>query len=178
MNPDMSACLDISAERRRCYRVLGIDPGLQFTGWGIVDFDGYRLKYVGHGVIATASDDDIAVRLSKIFVELSDVITKYGPSSASVESVFININPASSMKLCMARGAAISAPAVAGIKVSEYAPNKIKKTIVGAGHATKEQISFMVQKLLNCGSVKRDAADALAIAICHAHCTNSYLVEK
>jgi crossover junction endodeoxyribonuclease RuvC len=114
------------------------------------------------------------VRLSAIFKELSDVVEKYSPNEAGIEEVFVNKNSFSSLKLGMARGAAICCVGVLGLKVCEYAPNKIKKTVVGTGHATKEQVSMMVQRLLACGGVKLDAADALAVAICHAHHKTCY----
>ena len=159
-------------------RILGIDPGLHITGWGVIDFDGYRLKYISHGTIVTSSRDGISDRLSYLFKEMSDLIEHYSPEEVGIEQVFVNTNPASSLKLGMARGALICCAGVLNLPVFEYTPNAIKKTIVGAGHATKDQISIMVQKLLNCGSVKLDAADALAIAICHAHHKTSYMVRS
>ena len=153
-------------------RILGIDPGLHITGWGIIDFDGFRLKHIAHGTVVSKPSDEIANRLSQIFKNLSDIIEKHSPNEVGIEQVFVNSNPASSLKLGMARGVAVCVPSIMGLKVSEYTPNKIKKTVVGSGHATKDQVSIMVQKLLNCGPVKLDAADALAIAICHAHHRN------
>lgn len=151
---------------------MGIDPGLHITGWGIIDFDGFRLKHIAHGTVVSKPSDEIADRLSQIFKNLSDIIEKHSPNEVGIEQVFVNSNPASSLKLGMARGVAVCVPSIMGLKVSEYTPNKIKKTVVGSGHATKDQVSIMVQKLLNCGPVKLDAADALAIAICHAHHRN------
>ena len=153
-------------------RILGIDPGLHITGWGIIDFDGFRLKHIAHGTVVSKPSDELADRLSQIFKNLSDIIEKHSPNEVGIEQVFVNSNPASSLKLGMARGVAVCVPSIMGLKVSEYTPNKIKKTVVGSGHATKDQVSIMVQKLLNCGPVKLDAADALAIAICHAHHRN------
>ena len=153
-------------------RILGIDPGLHIIGWGIIDFDGFRLKHIAHGTVVSKPSDEIADRLSQIFKNLSDIIEKHSPNEVGIEQVFVNSNPASSLKLGMARGVAVCVPSIMGLKVSEYTPNKIKKTVVGSGHATKDQVSIMVQKLLNCGPVKLDAADALAIAICHAHHRN------
>lgn len=150
-------------------RILGIDPGLHVTGWGVVDYDGYHLKYISHGTITTKSDDSIGFRLNKIYKELSNVIENFSPVEVGIEQVFVNNNPNSSLKLGMARGAAICCVGVLGLSVSEYTPNKVKKAVVGVGHATKDQVSTMVQVLLNCETVKSDAADALAIAICHAH---------
>ncbi|MDR0581303.1 MAG: crossover junction endodeoxyribonuclease RuvC [Holosporaceae bacterium] len=150
-------------------RILGIDPGLHITGWGIVDFDGFHLKYVAYGTITTLPSENIGSRLSNIFKKLSNIIEEYSPTEVGIEDVFVNKNPLSSLKLGMARGATICCAGVLGLSIHEYTPNKIKKSVVGTGHATKEQISIMIQKLLNCGNVKLDAADALAVAICHAH---------
>ena len=150
-------------------RILGIDPGLHITGWGVTDYDGYHLKYISHGTIVTKADASISFRLNKIYKDLSDVVGKFSPTEVGVEQVFVNSNPNSSLKLGMARGAAICCVGVLGLTVFEYTPNKVKKSVVGVGHATKDQVSAMVQILLNCGMVKLDAADALAIAICHAH---------
>lgn len=150
-------------------RILGIDPGLHITGFGIIDFDGFRLKHISHGTIVTKTSDECADRLAHVFRKLSDIIEEYAPNEAGIEQVFVNSNPASSLKLGMARGVAMCVPSIMNLRVTEYTPNKIKKTVVGSGHATKDQISIMVQKLLNCEPVKLDAADALAIAICHAH---------
>jgi crossover junction endodeoxyribonuclease RuvC len=155
---------------------LGIDPGLHITGWGVVDYDGFMLRYVGHGKIETSTSDEISRRLGYIFERLSAVVKEYSPQEAGIEEVFVNKNPASSLKLGMARGAAICCVGVCGLSVAEYTPNTIKKSIVGGGHASKDQISLMVQKLLNCDKVKSDAADALAVAICHAHHGVSYRV--
>lgn len=153
-------------------RILGIDPGLHITGFGVVDFDGFRLKHVVHGTIVSETSLTVSGRLSNVFKKLSDVIEDYAPNEAAIEQVFVNVNPLSSLKLGMARGVAICVPSIMGVPVSEYTPNKIKKTVVGVGHASKDQISMMVEKLLNCKGVKLDAADALAIAICHAHHRN------
>lgn len=150
-------------------RILGIDPGLHITGWGVIDFDGYHLKHVAHGSVVTPVTDGISVRLSNIYKGISDVIEQYSPNEVSIEQVFMNMNPTSSLKLGMARGAAVCCVGVCGLPLFEYTPNEIKKTVVGVGHAAKEQVSVMVQKLLNCGNVKADMADALAIAVCHAH---------
>ncbi|MDR2158198.1 MAG: crossover junction endodeoxyribonuclease RuvC [Holosporaceae bacterium] len=159
-------------------RILGIDPGLHITGWGVVDYDGFYLKHVDHGTIISSSSEVIGSRLSGIFKGLADIIEEYSPNEISIEDVFVNKNPFSSLKLGMARGAAICCAGVLGLKISEYTPNRIKKTVVGSGHATKDQVSTMVQKLLNCGTVKLDAADALAVAICHAHHDAFYAVVK
>jgi crossover junction endodeoxyribonuclease RuvC len=156
---------------------LGIDPGLHITGWGIVDFDGFHLKYVAYGTITTLPSENIGSRLSNIFKKLSNIIEEYSPTEVGIEDVFVNKNPFSSLKLGMARGAAICCAGVLGLSIHEYTPNKIKKSVVGTGHATKEQISIMIQKLLNCDNVKLDAADALAVAVCHAH-HKTFFTEK
>ena len=150
-------------------RILGIDPGLHITGWGIIDYDGFRLQHISHGTIISKPSEEISERLGNLFKKLSDIVEMHSPNEIGIEQVFVNNNPHSSLKLGMARGTAICVPGIMGLKVAEYTPNKIKKTVVGSGHATKDQVSAMVQKLLNCGLVKLDAADALAIAICHAH---------
>jgi crossover junction endodeoxyribonuclease RuvC len=157
-------------------KILGIDPGLHITGWGIIDYDGFRLKYVSHGTIISLPSDDISLRLGNIFKGLSDVIEEYSPREVGIEEVFVNKNPVSSLKLGMARGTAICCAGVLGLKVFEYTANKVKKSVVGVGHASKDQVSIMVQKLLNCGNVKADAADALAVAVCHAHHKKFYAV--
>lgn len=150
-------------------RILGIDPGLNNTGWGVIDFDGHKLTHVNHGIIRTQTSDDIQVRMGRIFKGLFEVIKEHSPNEASIEQVFVNSNALSSLKLGMARGAALSAVGVSNLNVSEYAPNKVKKTVTGSGHGSKQQIEAMIAILLNCKDAKLDAADALALAICHAH---------
>jgi crossover junction endodeoxyribonuclease RuvC len=158
------------------HRILGIDPGLHITGWGVIDYDGFHLKYVSHGTIVSQPSDGISLRLGNIFKGLSDIIEEYSPKEVGMEEVFVNKNPISSLKLGMARGTAICCAGVLGLKVFEYGANKVKKSVVGVGHASKDQVSIMVQKLLNCGNIKADAADALAVAICHAHHKRFYAV--
>lgn len=151
-------------------RIIGLDPGLRKTGWGIIDSMGNNIKYVAHGVIEVKEKDDLAKRLSKIFTLLSNVVEQWRPEEACVEETFINVNPSSTLKLGQARGIAMVVPALKGLTVAEYAPNKIKKSIVGAGHADKAQVMMMIQHLLpTCGGLTADSADALAAAICHAH---------
>lgn len=150
-------------------RILGIDPGLNNTGWGVIDFDGHKLVHVNHGIIRTRPCDDIQFRMGEIFSGLVDIIREHAPNEASIEQVFVNSNALSSLKLGMARGAALSAVGVSKLSVCEYAPNKVKKTVTGSGHGSKAQIEAMVAILLNFKGAKLDAADALAIAICHAH---------
>lgn len=151
-------------------RILGLDPGLRTTGWGIIDFDRGKLKYVAHGLVTTNAKDPLSKRLTDLFNGVQKVITFYGPSGAAVEEVFVNANPLSTLKLGMARGAVLLAPAQLGLEVGEYAPNKVKKSVVGVGHADKEQMIAMVKLLLpRCPEVTSDSADALGVAICHAH---------
>lgn len=152
-------------------RVLGIDPGLTHTGWGVIDADGSHLSYVASGRISSAAADmPMAARLAHIYSELSRVITLYQPQQAAVEQTFVNANPASALKLGQARGVALAAPAAMGLDVAEYAANLIKKSVVGAGHADKNQIQMMIRILLpKSGDLTPDQADALAVAITHAH---------
>ena len=151
-------------------RILGIDPGLQKMGWGIIDVDGHSLRYVDCGTIKTRASDSMAERLLTIDHGLSQVIVINKPEEAAIEETFVNKNPASALKLGMARGVAFVAPARAGLKVFEYPANVVKKSVVGAGHASKDQVGMMVKTLLPMSRPdSEDAADALAIAICHAH---------
>ena len=152
-------------------RIIGIDPGLQHTGWGIIDLNGNRLTHVANGVISTSSKKDIALRLKKISEGIKEQIELYSPKDAAIEEVFVNNNPRSSLKLGEARGVAILSLAQMKLDVAQYTPNKVKKAVVGAGHAQKEQVQAMIKILLPRieGKVLPDAADALAVAICHAH---------
>jgi crossover junction endodeoxyribonuclease RuvC len=154
----------------RAIRILGIDPGLRRTGWGVIGVDGNRLIHVGCGSVATAERADLAARLVQIHDGLARVVEEFRPDEAAVEATFVNKDASATLKLGQARGVALLIPARAGIAVSEYAPNLIKKTIVGAGHAEKEQIRLMLRVLLpKSDPPSHDAADALAIAVCHAH---------
>jgi len=150
-------------------RVLGIDPGLRTLGWGVIDVDGPRLSHVANGECKSGTGD-ISVRLLALFEQLTDVCERYAPTAAAVEQTFVNRDGAGTLKLGQARGIAVLVPARAGLKVGEYAPNAVKKTVVGVGHADKNQVLHMV-KLQLPGAVIAgpDASDALAIAICHAH---------
>lgn len=153
---------------------MGIDPGLNNTGWGIIEQKNNNLVYVACGVIKPQKDLPMAERLYAIDAELEKIITLYQPQTTAIEETFVNKSASSSLKLGMARGAAFIAPARAGLEVAEYSANHIKKAVVGAGHAAKEQIQMMIKVLLPKADVKSaDAADALAIAICHAHHTGS-----
>lgn len=151
-------------------RIIGLDPGLQITGWGILESQGTRLIHVAHGVVKSDPQLDLGTRVKALFEGLLDVLNTYQPDEAAVEETFMNNNPASALKLGQARGVVLLAPAFYGISVAEYSANRIKKSVVGVGHAEKEQVSAMVRLLLpHAGAVKLDAADALATAICHAH---------
>mgnify|MGYP001056065226 CR=1 FL=1 len=151
-------------------RILGIDPGLRRTGWGIIDSDGNRLTFVGCGSVETREGTALAERLRAIHDGLAEVLREFVPLEAAVEQTFVNKDGVATLKLGQARGVAMLAPALAGISVAEYAPNQIKKTVVGAGHADKTQIQVMLKILLPKADPRSaDAADALAIAITHAH---------
>jgi crossover junction endodeoxyribonuclease RuvC len=151
-------------------RIIGIDPGLRRTGWGIVESDGVRLAYVASGHIASDSENDLAYRLRELYDGLCSVITRHRPQEAAVEETFVNKDARSTLKLGQARGMALLAPASSGLKVAEYPPNVIKKTVTGAGHGEKRQIQAMVGFLLPKARFESaDEADALAIAICHAN---------
>jgi crossover junction endodeoxyribonuclease RuvC len=151
-------------------RILGIDPGLQHTGWGIIDTQGNRLEFVAAGIIHSDSTCTLPERLAQIDEGLSAVMLQYNPGEAAIEETFVNQNPASALKLGHARGVAMVVPARHGLLVGQYAANLVKKSVVGAGHADKTQIQMMVKTLLPAsGKLGADAADALAIAICHAH---------
>jgi crossover junction endodeoxyribonuclease RuvC len=150
-------------------RLLGVDPGLRFTGWGVVDMDGNRLRHVANGVVKSGTGE-LATRLVRLHGGLEQVIAEFRPDSAAVEETFVNRDGQSTLKLGQARGVALLVPALAGIPVSEYAANAVKKSVVGYGHADKDQVGHMISVLLPGADVASpDAADALAVAICHAH---------
>jgi len=151
-------------------RIIGIDPGLRRTGWGIIESDGVRLSYVASGLICSSSDGQLAYRLRDLFEGLQGVIASFRPREAAVEETFVNDNARATLKLGQARGMALLAPAMKGLKVSEYPPNLVKKSVVGAGHAEKRQIQAMIGFLLPKAKFdSADEADALAVAICHAN---------
>ena len=151
-------------------RIVGLDPGLRHTGWGIVDTEDNRLRHVAHDVIATEPAATTAQRLTQIFRGVEGIFGAHSPDAAAIEEIFVNKNPGSTLKLGQARGVALLVPAMRGIEVAEYAANLVKKSLVGAGHAEKAQVMHMVRLLLPaCGDLAPDAADALAVAICHAH---------
>jgi len=151
-------------------RILGVDPGLRHTGWGVITMDGPRLAWVAHGVIHPDTKADLADRLADLAAQLRSVVDQHQPDEAAVEETFVNINPKSTLLLGQARGAAMAALAGAGLKVHEFATRKVKLSVVGTGGADKDQVAFMVRRLLpKAGNVSADAADALAVAICGAH---------
>ena len=150
-------------------RLLGLDPGLLRTGWGVIEVRGNRLTYVADGVVEVPGKRPLAERLVDLFRQIGDVIGRFEPDQAAVEESFVNKNPASTLKLGVARGVVLLAPAERGLPVAEYSANLVKKAVVGAGHAEKSQVQLMVGRLLSgCDSSEPDAADALAVAICHA----------
>ena len=160
-------------------RILGIDPGLRRTGWGLIESAGNRLIHVACGSVETSERADLGARLVALHDGLSEVIARYAPQEAAVEQTFVNANGASTLKLGQARGIAMLVPARAGLAVAEYAPNLIKKTVVGAGHAEKAQIRLMIGVLLpKAAPQSEDAADALAIAITHAHHRSSAILRR
>jgi crossover junction endodeoxyribonuclease RuvC len=151
-------------------RLLGLDPGLQHTGWGVIEADGSRLSFVACGTVDTNAKSPLAERLVELHEGLRAVIDEWEPAEAAVEETFVNKNPTSTLKLGLARGVVLLTPALFGLKVAEYPANLVKKSVVGAGHAAKEQVQMMVRVLLPASSAgTADAADALAVAICHAH---------
>ena len=150
--------------------ILGLDPGLRRTGWGVIAVDGSRLSWIAHGVIAPPEKAAFSERLLALFEGVRAIVAEHAPAEAAVEETFVNVNGASTLKLGHARAAAMLAPAQAGLFVAEYAPTKVKQAVVGTGGADKTQVAFMVRRLLPaCGDASADAADALAVAIAHAH---------
>jgi len=153
----------------RAIRIIGIDPGLRHVGWGLIEVEGSRLAYVACGSIATNSGLSLAERLAQIHRALTALIEERRPDEAAVEETFVNRDPQSALKLGQARGVALASLALTGLPVAEYAANLIKKTVVGVGHAEKRQVAMMVRMLLPASTASTsDAADALAVAICHA----------
>lgn len=150
-------------------RVIGIDPGLRNLGWGVIDVSGSRIAHVANG-ICHSEGDDLGARLLSLHRQLTRVLTMWQPQAAAVEQTFVNKDGAGTLKLGQARGIAMLVPAQFGLTVGEYAPNKVKKTVVGVGHADKGQVAHMVKmQMPGIEIAGPDAADALAIAICHAH---------
>jgi crossover junction endodeoxyribonuclease RuvC len=154
----------------RAIRILGLDPGLQHTGWGLIEHDGFRLRFLAEGVVSTTAAEALPDRLLALHRGLAEVIGRLAPEEAAVEHTYVARNPESALKLGQARGVVVLAPALAGIVVAEYGAMEVKRAVVGNGHAAKEQVQAMVRHLLPGVVFRRaDAADALAIAICHAH---------
>lgn len=151
-------------------RIIGLDPGLRHTGWGIVDVAGNRIVHVADGAVHSEDKAPLAERLVQLHDGLTAVLSEHRPVEAAVEETFVNKNPTSTLKLGLARGVVLLVPALAGLPVAEYGANHVKKSVVGAGHAAKEQVQMMVRMLLPGTSFSSaDAADALAVALCHAH---------
>jgi crossover junction endodeoxyribonuclease RuvC len=163
---------------RQAIRILGIDPGLRRTGWGLIEAEGNRLIHVACGSLETSDRAALGERLVAIHDGLLAVIERYSPHEAAVEATFVNANASATLKLGQARGIAMLVPAKAGLTVAEYAPNVVKKTVVGAGHGEKAQIRMMIGVLLpKADPETEDAADALAIAVCHAHHRTSVVLK-
>lgn len=151
-------------------RLIGIDPGLGATGWGIIEMEGNRLSHVADGVVTSDVSRSLAERLVQLAEGLESILATYRPMEAAVEETFVNRNAVSTLRLGQARGVSLLIPARAGLPVAEYLPNLVKKTVVGSGHAAKAQVQAMVRRLLPGALLQTaDAADALAVAICHAH---------
>jgi crossover junction endodeoxyribonuclease RuvC len=158
-------------------RIIGIDPGLRRTGWGIVEIAGNRLTFIRCGSVMTSDKDALAIRLLTIHDGLMRILEEFQPHEAAVEATFVNNNATATLKLGQARGIAMVVPARAGVPVAEYAPNLVKKSIVGAGHGDKTQVRMMIGVLLpKADPTSDDAADALAIAVTHAHHRQSVVV--
>lgn len=160
-------------------RILGLDPSLSSTGWGVIEVENNRLRYVADGFIRTDTKADLPSRLAMIHKTLSEVIEYYKPDEAAIEQVFLNENPMSTIKLGMARGVVILAPALFDIPVTEYEPTKVKKALVGVGRAEKSQVETMVKILLpGCKPKNNDSSDALAMAIAHFHFRGTRLLNR
>jgi crossover junction endodeoxyribonuclease RuvC len=158
------------APMKGAIRIIGIDPGLRRTGWGVIDSLGNALRFVAAGTVTSDAAAPLAVRLRQLHDGLGAVVAEHGPGEAAVEATFVNRDATATLKLGQARGIAMLVPALAGLEVAEYAPNAVKKAVIGAGHGDKRQIAMMVGVLLPKARFdSSDAADALAIAICHAH---------
>jgi crossover junction endodeoxyribonuclease RuvC len=154
----------------RVIRILGLDPGLARMGWGVIEMSGTRLSHVAHGVLITDAKAGLGPRLMVLFEALSEIVARIEPQAIAIEQAFVHKDPSAALKLGQARAVALLAGARAGLEIAEYAPNHVKKCVVGAGHAGKEQVQAMVRRLLPTAHVtSADAADALALAIAHAH---------
>ncbi|MDR2901900.1 MAG: crossover junction endodeoxyribonuclease RuvC [Lactobacillales bacterium] len=157
-------------------RILGLDPGLRHTGWGIVEKDGNKFKFIAAGVINPNDKGELAHRLAELYDGVLKIVTSFSPDEAAVEETFVNKNPNSTLKLGQARGISLLVPALHKMPVAEYTPNQIKKMIVGVGHADKTQVDMMVRTLLKTvpADIPVDASDALAIALCHGFMRNVF----
>lgn len=155
-------------------RLIGLDPGLQRTGWGVIESREGRLSFIAAGVVMSEAGEPLAMRLDALYRGLCEVVRQHAPTAAAVEETVVNRNGASSLKLGQARGIVLLSAAHAGLEVNEYASKRVKRAVTGTGAAAKEQVALMVRRLLPAaGAVTADAADALAVAICHAHHTAS-----
>ena len=155
---------------RETIRIIGIDPGLRRTGWGVVESSGNMLRFIASGTVRSDDKADLATRLHQLHRGLSEILREHGPAEAAVEATFVNKDATATLKLGQARGIAMLVPAQAGLPVAEYAPNAVKKAVIGVGHGEKRQIHMMVRVLMPRAVFDSDdAADALAIAICHSH---------
>ena len=162
--------MPVSSAGAQMVRLIGIDPGLRFTGWGLLGVEGSHLRHLADGVIATNGDQPVPERLRTIHDALAALFALHRPDEAAVEETYVNRNGAATLKLGYARGVALLAPALAGIPVREYPALTVKQSVVGTGGASKQQVEMMVRRLLPGALIRRaDAADALAVAICHAH---------
>ncbi|MBF0323602.1 crossover junction endodeoxyribonuclease RuvC [Magnetospirillum moscoviense] len=151
-------------------RVLGLDPGLRVTGWGVIEMVGHHLRYVADGTVRSTDKLSLPERLAQLHRGVAALIDQWKPDEAAVEQTFVNVNPESTLKLGQARGVVLLAPALAGLFVGEYTPASVKQAVVGTGRAAKDQVAMMVRTLLpGCLTTQSDAADALGVAICHAH---------
>lgn len=158
------------APSRDAARIIGIDPGLRFMGWGVLDVSGNRLRHIADGVIATDSTEPVPMRLKALHDGLMTLFEQFSPDEAAVEETYVNRNGAATLKLGYARGVALLAPALLGLPVAEYGAMEVKRSVVGTGAAQKDQVAMMVRRLLPTATITRaDASDALAVAICHAH---------
>jgi len=159
--------------------ILGIDPGLQKTGWGIITVNGSALRYVASGLIKTDPKQKLCKRLAVLHFGIVAVVDQHKPQLCAIEETFVNKNPHSTLKLGQARGALMAAAAIKGLMVGEYSANKVKKSVVGSGHAAKQQMGLMVKTLLpSCGTLSEDEADALAVAITHAHYSSIEILNR
>lgn len=151
-------------------RVIGFDPGLRCTGWGVIEAEGNRLRHVAHGTILSDAKADVAARLLALHDGITRVLAEFAPREAAIETTLANRNPSSTLKLGMARGTALLCAARRGLPITEYLPMRVKQAVVGTGHATKPQVAMMIGRLLPGAAVtSADAADALAVAVCHSH---------